>query len=76
MRRLDQWDAAEGLRLAFTDPTTGRSPIATMGAFMQLLPTGFKGTLAPLDRRAPSIAWVEGHGQVRVGGGGLERRPP
>lgn len=66
MRRLEQWDEAEGLRLAFTDPTTGRSPIATMGAFMQLLPAGFKGT--PIRSTDGTVyCVVEGHGEVRVG---------
>ena len=66
MRKLGEWDAAEGLRLAFTDPTTGRSPIATMGAFMQLLPAGFKGSsLRSTDGTVYCV--VEGRGRVRVG---------
>lgn len=66
MRRTEEWDDAEGLRLAFTDPTTGRSPIATMGAFMQLLPASFKGTsLRSTDGTVYCV--VEGRGQVRVG---------
>ena len=66
MSRLEQWDEAEGLRLVFTDPTTGRSPIATMGAFMQLLPKGFRGkSLRSTDGAVYSV--VEGHGQVRAG---------
>ena len=66
MRRRGEWDEAEGLRLAFTDPTTGTSPIATMGAFMQLLPAGFAGTsLRSTDGMVYCV--VEGSGRVRVG---------
>lgn len=66
MRRMDEWDAAEGLRLAFTDPTTGESPIRTMGAFMQLLPVGFKGTeIRSTDGTVFSV--VEGTGKVSIG---------
>jgi gentisate 1,2-dioxygenase len=32
----------EPLRLMFTDPTTGASPILTMGAFVQLIPAGVR----------------------------------
>ncbi|MCK8786086.1 gentisate 1,2-dioxygenase [Roseomonas sp. NAR14] len=66
MRRAGEWDAAEGLRLAYTDPTTGRSPIRTMGAFMQLLPQGFEGTeIRSTDGAVYSV--VEGRGTVQVG---------
>ncbi len=66
MRRLDEWDPAEGLRLAFTDPTTGASPIRTMGAFMQLLPRGFEGT--PIRSTDGTVyAVVEGRGTVTAG---------
>ncbi|CAP41765.1 MULTISPECIES: gentisate 1,2-dioxygenase [Pseudomonadota] len=66
MRKIDEWDGAEGLRLAFTDPTTGESPIRTMGAFMQLLPGGFSGTdIRSTDGAVYSV--VEGEGTVKVG---------
>ena len=66
MRRADEWDAAEGLRTAFVDPTSGRSPIRTMGAFMQLLPSGFEGqALRSTDGTVYSV--VEGRGEVTVG---------
>jgi len=66
MRRATEWDAAEGLRLAYTDPTTGTSPIRTMGAFLQLLPKGFEGTsIRSTDGTVYSV--VEGRGTVRVG---------
>lgn len=39
------WNSEYGLKLAFTDPTSGRSPIRSMGAYMQLLPENFEGEL-------------------------------
>ena len=66
LRQSGTWDAAEGLRLAYTDPTTGQSPIRTMGAFLQLLPKGFEGTsLRSTDGTVYSV--VEGRGTVQVG---------
>ncbi len=37
---LDAWD---GVKLRYTNPLTGGSPMPTMGTFMQLLPAGFSG---------------------------------
>lgn len=66
MRRVDEWDSAEGLRLAFVDPTTGASPIQTMAAFIQLLPTGFAGMpIRSTDGTIFSV--VEGKGRISVG---------
>jgi gentisate 1,2-dioxygenase len=66
MRGMTEWDTAEGLRLAFTDPTTGESPTRTMGAFMQLLPAGFEGTeIRSTDGTVFSV--VEGTGTISVG---------
>lgn len=39
----DDWDPAEGLKLRYTDPTTGQSPIRSMAAFQQMFPAGFRG---------------------------------
>jgi gentisate 1,2-dioxygenase len=64
--RAAEFDSAEAIRSAFVDPTTGGSPIRTMGAFMQLLPAGFVGTaIRSTDGTVYSV--VEGHGQVSVG---------
>lgn len=66
LRGSTEWDPAEGLRLAYTDPTTGKSPIRTMGAFLQWLPKGFEGTsLRSTDGTVYSV--VEGRGTVQVG---------
>ena len=37
---LDAWD---GVKLRYTNPLTGGSPMPTMATFMQLLPKGFSG---------------------------------
>jgi gentisate 1,2-dioxygenase len=37
---IDAWD---GVKLRYTNPLTGGSPMPTMGTFMQLLPKGFQG---------------------------------
>jgi len=74
MRRLEEWDESEGLRLAFTDPTTGGSPIKTMGAYMQLLPKGFTGTpIRSTDGTVYSV--VSGKGYVKVGNAAWEVGP-
>jgi gentisate 1,2-dioxygenase len=65
MRRSEEWDAAQGLKVAYTDPTTGRSPIPTMGAFMQLLPAGFV-TCRQRVTDGAVFAVVEGHGRVEI----------
>lgn len=43
MAAAGQFDTCDGIKMTFTDPTTGLSPILTMSAFMQLLPEGFSG---------------------------------
>ncbi len=37
---VDAWD---GVKLRYTNPLTGGTPMPTMGTFMQLLPKGFSG---------------------------------
>lgn len=36
-------DECSGIKLMFTNPTNGLSPIRSMGAFMQMFPAGFSG---------------------------------
>jgi len=55
-----------GVKLRFINPASGGPPMPTIGAFMQLLPRGFRG----LDYRATDAtvyAAVEGHGRTRIG---------
>ena len=67
MARFGPWDPALGLKVAYTDPTTGRSPVATMSAFMQLLPKGFAGE-PHRSTDATVYCVVEGSGRARVDG--------
>jgi gentisate 1,2-dioxygenase len=66
LRRLEEWDRALGLKMAFSDPTTASPPTKTMGGYIQLFPAGFSG----VDYRATDGAVftvIEGHGVVRFG---------
>lgn len=59
-------DPALGLRMNYSDPSRGTSPLKTMAASIQLLPAGFGG--AAYRSTAGSVfSVVEGHGRVRVG---------
>ncbi len=40
-----------GIKMRFVNPATGGYPMPTIGAFMQLLPKGFRGTVLSSDRR-------------------------
>lgn len=66
LAQAEDWDAAEGLKLRYTDPTTGRSPIASMAAFLQLFPAGFKGR-AYRETDAAVACVVEGSLRVTIG---------
>ena len=61
---LDLWD---GFKLAYTNPTTGGSPMPTIATFMQRLPKGFIGRpYRQTDGVVYSVA--EGSGSVRITG--------
>ena len=52
--------------MRFVNPATGGYPMPTIGAFMQLLPKGFRGT--PYRQTDATIfVVVEGHGRTRIG---------
>jgi len=58
---------AHGFRMQYRNPSTGESPLPTIGAFLQLLPAGFRGT----DYRgtdATVYCVAEGRGRSRIGG--------
>jgi gentisate 1,2-dioxygenase len=60
---LDNW---HGVKMQYVDPATGGYPLPTMGAFIQLLPSGFRGRpYRSTDATIYSV--VEGHGRSRVG---------
>jgi gentisate 1,2-dioxygenase len=55
-----------GVKVRFTNPATGGYPMPTLGAFMQLLPKGFRGD-AYRQTDATVFCAVEGRGRTRVG---------
>ncbi|GAB2893050.1 gentisate 1,2-dioxygenase [Paralcaligenes sp. KSB-10] len=60
---VDAWD---GVKLRYTDPTTGGYAMPTMATFMQLLPAGFQGK-AYRSTDATVFSVVEGTGSVCIG---------
>lgn len=60
-------DAHHGHKLRFVDPSTGRPPMPTMGAFAQSLPRGFE-TRAVRSTDGTVQVCLQGAGTVRVGG--------
>ena len=65
MRSAEAWDACHGLKLRYTNPTTGGHAMATMGTFVQLLPKGFQ-TAAYRSTDATVFAPIEGSGRSVV----------
>ena len=61
LRRTGPWDACHGLKMRYINPATGGYPMATIGAFIQLLPRGLQDRAVPFDR------WhrVRRHGRAR-----------
>jgi len=59
-------DACHGVKLQFINPSTGGYPLPTIGAFLQLLPAGFRGT-PYRSTDATVYCAVEGHGRSRIG---------
>jgi len=66
MRRTEQWDACHGLKLRYVNPANGDYAMPTIGAFMQLLPKGFR-TAPYRASDATVFSPVEGTGRVTVG---------
>ena len=55
-----------GLKMRFVNPTTGGYPMPTMAAFLQLLPSGFRGTRYR-STDATVFCVAEGRGQSQIG---------
>jgi gentisate 1,2-dioxygenase len=66
LRGAGDWHPAHGLKLQYTNPATGGYPMPTIGAFLQLLPSGFNGT-AYRATDATVYCVVEGRGSSRIG---------
>jgi gentisate 1,2-dioxygenase len=60
-----------GVKMQYINPATGGSPMPTIGAFLQLLPSGFRGTPAR-STDATVFCVAEGRGRSRVGDGLLD----
>jgi len=55
-----------GIKMQYVDPSTGGYPMAAIGAYMQLLPAGFRGnSYRGTDSTIYSV--VEGQGRTRIG---------
>jgi gentisate 1,2-dioxygenase len=58
--------ACHGVKMQYVDPSTGGYPMAAIGAFIQLLPAGFRG-LAYRSTDSTIYSVVEGSGRTRIG---------
>jgi len=59
-------DARHGIKLQYANPADGGYPMPTIGAFIQLLPRGFRGAgHRSTDGTVYSV--VEGRGRTRIG---------
>jgi len=67
LERSAEVDAWDGFKLAYTNPTTGGSPMPTIATFMQRLPKGFVGKP---HRQTDGVVYscFEGSGTVRITG--------
>jgi gentisate 1,2-dioxygenase len=65
LERSAEVDAWDGYKLAYTNPTTGGSPMPTIATFMQRLPRGFIGRP---HRQTDGVVYsvYEGSGTVRI----------
>ncbi len=66
MKKAGNLDPCHGLKLMYVNPVDGKSAMPTMGAFMQLLPSGFE-TSSYRSTDATVYSVVEGRGKTKVG---------
>ncbi len=59
-------DAHQGFKLRYVNPATGASPMPTIGAFAQWLPSGFE-TKPLRSTDGTVVVCLEGGGEVKVG---------
>ncbi|MBV9756587.1 MAG: cupin domain-containing protein, partial [Alphaproteobacteria bacterium] len=67
LKRHDGWDPCHGIKMRYTNPETGGYAMATIGAFIQLLPQGFR-TQAYRSTDATVFVPTEGRGRAHIGG--------
>jgi gentisate 1,2-dioxygenase len=74
LRRQENWDLHDGLKMEFTNPTDGGSVMPTISAFTQLLPAAFE--TRPLRSTDGGIyVVVEGQGAIDIGTRRLQLSP-
>ena len=66
LQRNGPVDPVHGVKLQYAHPGTGGYPMPTIGAFLQLLPAGFRGTIHR-STDATVFCCTEGQGRSRVG---------
>jgi gentisate 1,2-dioxygenase len=66
LHRTGPADPYQGVKLQYANPANGGSPMPTIGAFLQLLPKGFRGA-AYRSTDATVYCVVEGSGRSRIG---------
>lgn len=66
MARFSDLDPHHGAKLRFIDPTNGRSPMPTIGPYVQLLPQGF-ATQGYRCSSSTVFVPLEGEGETRIG---------
>lgn len=71
LRRTGPLHPCHGFKMQFINPATGGYPMPTIGAFLQLLPSGFRGAgYRSTDATVYCVA--AGQGRSRVGGSAFE----
>jgi gentisate 1,2-dioxygenase len=66
LRETGPWDPCHGLKMRYTNPVTGGYTMATIGAFIQLLPKAF-ATKPYRSTDATVFVAMEGRGRTRIG---------
>ena len=74
LKRLDAPDTSHGVKMQYANPATGGYPMPTIAAFIQLLPSGFRGA-AYRSTDGTVYCVVEGRGSSRVGDSSFEWAP-
>lgn len=70
----DEWDPCHGLKMRYINPVDGGWAMPTIGAFLQLLPRGFR-TTPYRSTDATVFVPVEGLGRTRIGEGSVDWGP-
>jgi gentisate 1,2-dioxygenase len=74
LRRDHRWHPCHGLKMQYTNPSTGGPAMPTIGAFIQLLPRDFDGhPYRSTDGTVYCV--VEGRGRTRIGDSVFDWQP-